>query len=62
MLSQTNILPNLSWTDSGSLWQQMRMKDTCKPAPETELRLRHPYILPTMRTILLDWMLEVYYI
>lgn len=52
-------LPQLSWTDSGLLWQQMRQKDTCIPAPETELRIRHPSIMPTMRTILLDWMLEV---
>lgn len=53
------ILPTLSWTDSTSLWQKMRAKDTCKPAPEADLHLRHPCILPSMRTILLDWMLEV---
>lgn len=52
-------LPCLSWTNSASLWQQMRHKDTCKPAPETDLHLRHPCILPSMRMILLDWMLEV---
>lgn len=52
-------LPPLSWADSSSLWQQMRFKDTSQVAPETELRLRHPYIMPSMRTILLDWMLEV---
>lgn len=53
------LLPALSWTDSTSLWQKMRAKDTCKPAPEADLHLRHPCILPSMRTILLDWMLEV---
>ncbi len=53
------LLPALSWTDSNSLWQKMRSKDSCKPAPEADLHLRHPCILPSMRTILLDWMLEV---
>ena len=52
-------LPYLAWADSSKLWQEMRSKDTCKAAPESELRLRHPCILPNMRTILLDWMMEV---
>ena len=52
-------LPPLTWANSTALWHQMRLKDTCQPAPETSLQLRHPSILPTMRTILLDWMLEV---
>lgn len=52
-------LPPLSWTDSTNLWREMRLKDTSQAAPGTELRLRHPSIMPTMRTILLDWMLEV---
>lgn len=51
--------PELSWTDSDSLWHCMRAKDTCMAAPETDLLVRHPSILPNMRTILLDWMLEV---
>lgn len=52
-------LPPLSWTDSSNLFREMRLKDKSQAAPETELRLRHPSIMPTMRTILLDWMLEV---
>ena len=52
-------LPQLSWTDSDGLWQRMRSKDNCMAAPETDLIARHPCILPNMRTILLDWMLEV---
>ena len=52
-------LPELSWTDSDSLWHRMRAKDSCMAAPETDLLSRHPLILPNMRTILLDWMLEV---
>ena len=56
---QLFLLPALSWTDSAALWQNMRAKDSCKPAPEADLHLRHPSILPSMRTILLDWMLEV---
>ena len=52
-------LPNLQWVDSGELWRQMRSKDVTKAAPETELRNRHPGIVPSMRVILLDWMMEV---
>ena len=37
----------------------MRAKDRVKSAPESDLRLRHPSILASMRTILLDWMMEV---
>ena len=56
---QLSPLPPFTWTDSAMLWQKMRSKDSCKPAPETDLHIRHPCILPSMRTILLDWMLEV---
>lgn len=52
-------LPNLSWVNSALLWHEMRKKDQATKAPETELHQRHPCVLPTMRTILLDWMLEV---
>ena len=52
-------LPKLAWANSAELWKQMRAKDTVTIAPETDLRLRHPGIVPNMRTILLDWMMEV---
>ncbi len=52
-------LPKLSWANSGVLWRQMRVKDRTSVAPDTDLRLRHPGIAPNMRTILLDWMMEV---
>lgn len=52
-------LPKLAWANSAELWKQMRDKDTVNIAPETDLRLRHPGIVPNMRTILLDWMMEV---
>ena len=52
-------LPKLNWANSAELWKQMRAKDTVKITPETELRMRHPGIVPNMRTILLDWMVEV---
>ncbi len=52
-------LPPLSWTASGHMWQQMRLKDVVKSTPEADLLLRHPGIVPSMRVILLDWMLEV---
>ena len=52
-------LPVLSWANSRDLWADMRAKDVCKTSPDQELRSRHPGILPTMRTILLDWLMEV---
>lgn len=58
-VTQSTPLPNLQWTQSSDLWRKMRAKDVTKVAPETELRLHHPGILPNMRVILLDWMMEV---
>ena len=52
-------LPNLQWTQASDLWRRMRLKDVTKVAPETDLRILHPGILPSMRVILLDWMMEV---
>ncbi|KAL5466702.1 hypothetical protein EMCRGX_G030850 [Ephydatia muelleri] len=52
-------LPKLTWASSLELWRQMRAKDRVKSAPESDLRLRHPSIMASMRTILLDWMMEV---
>lgn len=52
-------LPDLQWTQSTDLWRRMRAKDMAKVAPETDLRLQHPGILPSMRIILMDWMMEV---
>ena len=52
-------LPILQWAQSTDLWRRMRAKDVTRVAPETELRLQHPGILPSMRVILFDWMMEV---
>ena len=52
-------LPTLQWAQSMDLWRRMRAKDITRVAPETELRLQHPGILPSMRVILFDWMMEV---
>ena len=54
-------LPQLSWANPRDLWEEMRAKDVCQAAPEEELVSRHPGILPTMRTILFDWLMEVGY-
>lgn len=56
---RTSPLPTLSWTSSEHMWRQMRLKDVVKCTPEADLQLRHPGIVPSMRVILLDWMLEV---
>ena len=55
---ETVALPRLTWVNSSDLWRKMRGKDSTKAAPDTELRVRHPGIMPNMRTILLDWMME----
>ncbi|XP_064394881.1 G1/S-specific cyclin-E1-like [Halichondria panicea] len=52
-------LPSLRWAASGEVWAQMRQQDVVKSAPEADLQVRHPGIVPSMRVILLDWMLEV---
>ena len=52
-------LPQLSWANPRELWAEMRGKDVCQTVPEEELQSRHPGILPTMRTILFDWLMEV---
>ena len=58
-VSRAGPLPQLSWANSRELWVEMRAKDSSKTAPEFELRTLHPGILPSMRTILLDWLMEV---
>lgn len=58
-VTEPSPLPKLSWANFGTLWRQMRAKDRTTVAPDTDLRIRHPGILPNMRTILLDWMMEV---
>ena len=52
-------LPNLPWINSDEFWHMMRLKDTSEMAPEAKLRDRHPEVLPSMRVILLDWLMEV---
>lgn len=58
---QVGPLPRLNWANSRELWAAMRAKDVSKTAPEQELRSLHPGILPSMRTILFDWLMEVMY-
>lgn len=57
--SDDSPMPRLAWVQSAALWAQMKDKDYCIAAPETSLRLHHPNLLASMRTILLDWMMEV---
>ena len=51
-------LPRLSWADPDLLWDHLKKQDSHRLAPETDLKRRHPGITATMRSILLDWMLE----
>lgn len=58
-LTSLSPLPPLQWAHSGDLWRQMRDKDMIKSTPESEVQRQHPGIIPSMRVILLDWVLEV---
>ena len=52
-------LPTLQWTSAEKMWHTMRAKDSFRAGPEADLYHNHPEILPSMRIILLDWMMEV---
>ena len=51
-------LPVLDWADSSKMWEEMRSKDSSKAFPELELRLKHPCILPSLRSRLVSWIMQ----
>ncbi|XP_062385930.1 G1/S-specific cyclin-E2-like isoform X1 [Sardina pilchardus] len=51
-------LPTLSWGCSEDVWVKMLSKDL-KYQHNKSLTERHPSILPKMRAVLLDWLMEV---
>ncbi|XP_002162252.2 G1/S-specific cyclin-E1 isoform X1 [Hydra vulgaris] len=51
-------LPNLNWADSYEVWEVMLQKDREYKRDSLYIR-RHPSLQPRMRTVLLDWLIEV---
>lgn len=51
-------LPQLSWANQDDVWRNMLRKDTTYPR-DKNLFQRHPQLQQSMRSILLDWLMEV---
>ena len=51
-------LPHLNWADSYEVWEVMLQKDREYKRDSLYIR-RHPSLQPRMRTVLLDWLIEV---
>ena len=53
--------PELRWTDKEELWTLMWKKERGMYLRQTgpEILDRHPLIVPKVRTVLLDWLMEV---
>ncbi|KAK7864292.1 hypothetical protein R5R35_009548 [Gryllus longicercus] len=53
-------MPRLSWADAQQVWELMCQKDeACYGERDEDVFLRHPGLTPRMRSILLDWLIEV---
>lgn len=51
-------LPQLSWANQDDVWRNMLRKNTTYPR-DKNLFQRHPALQQSMRSILLDWLMEV---
>lgn len=51
-------LPVFSWADSQEVWTQMLRKES-QYIRKSNVFNRHPTLQPRMRSILLDWIIEV---
>ena len=51
-------LPTLSWADSDEVWETMLQKDREYKRDSLYIR-KHPSLQPRMRSVLLDWLIEV---
>ncbi|CAD5117274.1 DgyrCDS6063 [Dimorphilus gyrociliatus] len=52
-------LPNIRWADNKQLWKSMHDRPTSHYCKESLFSDIQKYITPSMRTILIDWMMEV---
>ncbi|VDI08440.1 G1/S-specific cyclin-E-like [Mytilus edulis] len=57
-VSRHSPLPRFSWADSREVWQNMMTKEQ-HYARNPNVFDKHPMLQPRMRTILLDWLIEV---
>lgn len=57
-VSRYSPLPKFSWAESREVWQNM-MKKEQHYTRNPQVFNRHPTLQPRMRTILLDWLIEV---
>ena len=51
-------LPTLAWADSNEVWETMLEKDRKYKRDSLYIR-QHPSLQPRMRSVLLDWLIEV---
>jgi len=51
-------MPALQWADSSEVWALLREKETFYTR-DPDMMNRHTALQPRMRTILLDWLIEV---
>lgn len=51
-------LPELAWADSNEVWETMLQKDREYKRDSLYIR-KHPSLQPRMRSVLLDWLIEV---
>ena len=58
LLATKNPLPTLGWADPKRVWRIMTKKEKIYPR-FPKIFERNPAIQPNMRTILLDWLIEV---
>jgi hypothetical protein len=58
--SRPNPLPVFPWADSREIWETMMSKEEL-PGYKRDYRWfsRHPALQPRLRTVLLDWLMEV---
>jgi len=55
---ESSPLPALSWADSDEVWETMLQKDREYKRDSLYIR-KHPSLQPRMRSVLLDWLVEV---
>ncbi|XP_034236732.1 G1/S-specific cyclin-E1 isoform X1 [Thrips palmi] len=53
-------LPNLNWADEKNVWERMCAQDTAATERRNpDMFDNHPLLQPRMRSVLLDWLIEV---
>ncbi|KAF4532007.1 hypothetical protein B566_EDAN006552 [Ephemera danica] len=59
-LTRASPLPRLKWAESDLLWKSLMKQDLASKSQRSEeMFARNPQVQPRMRSILLDWLIEV---